>query len=128
MGASSNDERWIEIDLSDVGLNAPLVSLDELAQAASHVYERFVRYADDGWEWVIQPGNPDFDGWIYHLSNGELKVASARLLSRRVSGNEPPARQRPAHGVSEYRTRQLTGRAWTGAPGSKVWQPLSKQD
>jgi hypothetical protein len=128
MGASSNDERWIEIDLSDVGLNAPLVTLGELAQAASHVYERFVRYADEGWQWAIQPGDREFDGWIYQMSNGELKVAGARLLARRVSADEPAGQPRPAHGVSAYRTRQLTGRAWTGAPGSKVWQPLSKHD
>jgi hypothetical protein len=124
MSERGKDERWIEVDLSDAELGAPLTTLDELAQAAAYVYERFVPYADAGWQWVSQPGTRDFDGWIYQLRNGELKLAGARLLARRLGGAEPDVDVRPAHGVSEYRSRQLTGRPWTGAPGSKRWQPL----
>jgi hypothetical protein len=118
-----SEGRWIEIDLSDLGLPGNMSRLDELALATAHVYERFVPYADEGWEWVDFPGSRDFDGWL-RSSSGQT-LAGARLLSRRVATDEPAPTLRPGHGVSAYRTRQLTNRPWTAEPGSKCWRPLS---
>jgi hypothetical protein len=111
--------RWIDIDLSDLGLTH-LDSPDAVAQAASHVYERFVPYADEGWEWVTHPGSRDFSGWVY---SEQGRLLTARLLSRRAADADPEG-SRPSHGVSAYRTRQLTGRPWTAEPGSKHWRPF----
>ena len=110
--------RWIEIDLSDLGLPAAMTRLDELALATAHVYERFVPYADEGWEWVVFPGSREFEGWV--VAAGGRTLAAARLLSRRVADDNPS--NRPTHGVSAYRTRQLTNRPWTAEPGSKRWR------
>jgi hypothetical protein len=118
------EARWIEIDLSDLDLPADMPQLDQLALAAAHIYERFVPYADAGWEWVTFPGSRDFDGWVYSEVNPH-RIAAARIFSRRISVEEPAAAARPAHGVSAYRTRQLTGRPWTAEPGSKLWRSFS---
>jgi hypothetical protein len=115
--------RWIEVDLSDARLPADLHSLDNLATAAAHVYERFVRHADEGWEWVVHPGSREFDGWVVDERQGRRVIKAARLLCRRTPLDDSAA---PAsHGVSAYRTRQLTGRPWTAEPGSKLWKPFS---
>src|SRR5216683_1691070 len=119
------ETRWIEIDLADLGLPADMPTLDDLANAAAHVYERFVPYADDGWEWVTYPGSRDFDGWVYAERAQRRIVGAARLLSRRALLDESPTQSRPSHGLSAYRTRQLTGRSWTAEPGSKVWRSFS---
>jgi hypothetical protein len=116
------ETRWIEIDLSDLGLPADMPTLDHLATAAAHVYERFVPYADDGWEWVAYPGSRDFDGWVYAERPRGRVLAGVRLLSRRARAEESPTAARPSHGLSAYRTRQLTGRSWTAEPGSKLWK------
>ena len=89
------------------------------------MYERFVPYADDGWEWVTFPGSRDFDGWVYSDRARLPTIAAARLLSRRVASEEIASPTRPTHSVSVYRTRQLTGRPWTAEPGSKHWRSLS---
>ncbi len=115
--------RLIEIDLADLELPAALERMDELALAAAHVYERFVPYADEGWEWITFPGSRDFDGWVLSETSPR-HIAAARLLSRRVALDSPTS-TRPAHGVSPYRTRQLTGRPWTAEPGSKLWRSFS---
>ena len=119
--STAAEVRWIEIDLSDLGLPADMPTLDHLAVAASHVYERFVPYADEGWEWVTHPGSREFDGWV---SNDRGGLTAARLLSRRAAEATDES-SRAAHGVSAYRTRQLTGRPWTAEPGSKHWRPFS---
>jgi hypothetical protein len=119
------ETRWIEIDLSDLGLAAELPTLDDLALAAAHVYERFVPYADDGWQWVSYPGSRHFDGWVYGQRAQRRIVAGARLLSRRTTPEELAPQARPTHGLSAYRTRQLTGRPWTAEPGSKVWRSFA---
>jgi hypothetical protein len=124
-GAVGQEVRWIEIDLSDLGLPADMPTLDHLAAAASHVYERFVPYADEGWEWVTHPGSREFHGWVVGERAGQSVLLGARLLSRRAAPDESPA-GRPAHGISAYRTRQLTGRPWTAEPGSKLWKPFSR--
>jgi len=113
--------RWIEIDLADARLPGDLETLDDLATAAAHVYERFVRYADEGWEWVVHPGSREFDGWIVGERGGRQMLLGVRLLSRRTPIEEE---SHPAHGVPAYRTRQLTGRPWTAEPGSKIWKPF----
>ena len=116
--------RLIEIDLSDLGLSADLAQPDRVALATAHVYERFVPYADEGWEWVTFPGSREFDGWVVSERAFERTILGARLLSRRAEPSEEPTPSRPAHGLSAYRTRQLTGRAWTAEPGSKLWRSL----
>src|SRR5216683_3611396 len=89
------ETRWIEIDLSDLELPAEMPTLDDLAVAAAHVYERFVPYADDGWEWLSYPGSRDFDGWLYAEHAGWRILAGARLLSRRVTTDEAATAVRP---------------------------------
>ena len=122
----AQEMRWIEIDLADLELPADAQqTLDGLATAASHVYERFVPYADEGWEWVTHPGSREFQGWVVGERAGQSVLLGARLLSRRAAPDESPA-GRPAHGISAYRTRQLTGRPWTAEPGSKLWKPFSR--
>ena len=115
-----SEARLIEIDLSDLDLAAELAAPDQVALAMAHIYERFVPYADEGWEWVTFPGARAFDGWI--VSDRGLIVA-VRLLSQRGDESAAP---RSAHGVSAYRTRQLTGRAWTAEPGSKLWRSIGE--
>src|SRR4030081_1171601 len=107
------ETRWIEIDLSDLGLPAEMPSLDDLALAAAHVYERFVPYADDGWQWVTYPGSREFDGWLYSRRARRRIGAGARLLSRRAAPEEPSPQSRPTHGLGAFPPRQLTGRPWT---------------
>jgi hypothetical protein len=119
--SASDEVRWIEIDLSDLWLSADLTTPDDLAGAATHVYERFVAYADDGWEWLTYPGSREFDGWLRAERGGVEILAGARLKSRRAAAPST----RAANGVSAYRTRQLTGRPWTAEPGSKRWKPFS---
>ena len=120
-----SEVRLIEIDLSDLGLSADLSQPDQVAIATAHIYERFVPYADEGWEWVTFPGSREFDGWVVSERALDRTILSVRLLSRRAEPNEESATaSRPAHGVSAYRTRQLTGRAWTAEPGSKLWRSL----
>jgi hypothetical protein len=118
---SETETRWIEIDLSDLGLPAKMRRLDELALATAYVYERFVPYADEGWEWVVFPGSREFEGWV--IAAGGRTLASARVLSRRVAIDN--IADRPSHGVSMYRTRQLTNRPWTAEPGSKRWRSFT---
>ena len=116
------DVRSIAVDLADLELPAEMPTLDDLAVAAAHVYERFVPYADDGWEWLSYPGSRDFDGWLYTERADRRIFAGARMLSRRVTTDEAATTVRPMHGLSAYRTRQLTGRPWTAEPGSKIWK------
>jgi hypothetical protein len=119
----ASEVRLIEIDLSDLGLAADLAQPDQVALATAHVYERFVPYADEGWEWVTFPGGHQFEGWVLSERARERTILGVRLLSRRTdSTTQPSATSRPAHGLSAYRTRQLTGRAWTAEPGSKLWR------
>ncbi|HEY1297466.1 MAG TPA: hypothetical protein VGJ60_30670 [Chloroflexota bacterium] len=119
-----SEVRLIEIDLSDLRLSADLSQPDQVAMATAHIYERFVPYADEGWEWVTFPGSREFDGWVVSERAHDRTILSVRLLSRRAEPSESGAVSRPAHGVSAYRTRQLTGRAWTAEPGSKLWRSL----
>ena len=112
----------LRIDLSDLALDADLSSLDQLALVMAHVYERFVPFADEGWEWVVFPGSPHFNGWVYSERAERRIIAAARLLSKRAAPEGPAGRT--THGVSAYRTRQLTGRSWTAEPGSKLWRSI----
>jgi|SRR5579871_3133984 len=123
--AAVSEVRLIEIDLSDLGLSADLAQPDHVALATAHVYERFVPYADEGWEWVIFPGSREFDGWIVSERAFARTILAARLLSRRAEQSDKPSTARPAHGLSAYRTRQLTGHTWTAEPGSKRWLALA---
>src|SRR5258708_20070149 len=113
------ETRWIEIDLSVLGLDAELSTLDDLALAAAHVYERFVPYADDGWQWVSYPGSREFDGWVYSERARRRIVAAARLLSRRAVPEESGPQSRPTHGLSAFRTPHPPGPPCTPHPASK---------
>ena len=124
-GQQTSGARWIEIDLSDLSLSADLTDVDRLAQAISHVYERFVPYADEGWEWITFPGSRTFDGWVTSEHTQPRTISAVRLLSRRAGSADFGFGMRPTHGVSAYRTRQLTGRPWTAEPGSKLWRSFS---
>lgn len=121
----TSEAHLIEIDLSDLGLSADLSHVDQLANAISHVYERFVPYADEGWEWITFPGSRDFDGWVTSEHARPRTIAAVRLLSRRAASSDFAPGSRPTHGLSAYRTRQLTGRPWTAEPGSKLLRPFS---
>ena len=126
VGATTGEEQqWIDIDLSDLALPADTGSLDQIAAAASHVYERFAPYADEGWEWVHHPADRGFPGWVVQERDGHSVILGARLLSRRAPLQDSTPSSRASHGLSPYRTRQLTGRPWTAEPGSKRWRPLS---
>ena len=113
----TSEARLIEIDLSDLELSADLSQPDLVALATAHIYERFVPYADEGWEWVTFPGSREFDGWVI---SGKWLIG-VRLFSRRSELDSPG---HTVHGVSAYRTRQLTGRPWTAEPGSKLWRSM----
>lgn len=121
---TAGELRTIEIDLSDLRLAAEMVTLDDRANAASHVYERYTEFADEGWEWVTHPADPAFDGWVVEEQSGSRVIAGVQLPSRFV-GDATPVRP-ASHGVSAYRTRQLSGRPWTAEPGSKRWRALPR--
>ena len=116
------NERWIDVDLSDLHLSSDMGSLDHRAEVAAHIYERFVPYADEGWEWVIHPASRRFDSWVTGEGDARSEIIAARLLCRRADGENRPG-ERPAHGLSSYRTRQLTRRLWSAEPASKNYRP-----
>jgi len=120
----SDNERWIELDLSDLHLSSDMNSLDYRAEVAAHIYERFVPYADEGWEWVIHPASRRFDTWVTNGGGAGDEILAARLLCRRAEPETAPA-PRPSHGLSGYRTRQLTRRLWSAEPASKIYRPTS---
>jgi hypothetical protein len=120
----SDRERWIEVDLSDLRLSSDMSSLDHRAEVAAHIYERFVPYADEGWEWVIHPASRRFDTWVTEPTRDGDQILAARLLCRRAEPDAPHA-PRASHGLSGYRTRQLTRRLWSAEPASKIYRPLS---
>src|SRR6266851_3724652 len=107
------ETRWIEIDLSDLGLPAEMPTLDDLALAAAHVYERFVPYADDGWEWVTYPGSRDFDGWVPHSARAHRlwRQHRRRALSRRRRALQLRARLLQAPGTSWLPPRRKKARS-----------------
>jgi hypothetical protein len=115
------DQRRLFIDLSDLHLPGYLAEPDQRAAVTAHVYERFTPFADDGWEWTVFPGQLGFDGWVYETIDGHLTVVGVDLLCRRLRRTDPLWSD-PTHHVSEHRVRQLTGFAWTGAKGSKLWR------
>lgn len=117
--------RHLFIDLADLRLPGYVSQPDHRAAVAAYVYERFTPFADDGWEWTTFPGAADFDGWVYETVNGELTIVGVNLLCRR---RQLPDAQwsDPTHHVSEHRVRQLTGRPWTGARGSKIWREIER--
>jgi hypothetical protein len=117
------EQRTIFIDLRDLHLPGYLVQPDERATVASHIYERFTPFADDGWEWTILPSDAAFDGWVYENIDGRLSIVGANLVCRRPR-ERAPMWSDAAHHVSEHRVHQLTGFRWTAEPGSKVWREL----
>ncbi|MBV9321681.1 MAG: hypothetical protein JO106_17555 [Mycobacterium sp.] len=110
------------VDLSDLGLPAPLRTPDEVAAATAHVCERFTAFADDGWEWTVHPTAREFDGWVYQDTKEGPRLAGAQLrCTRLVPTSRVPAMQR-AHGVNAYRAQQLMGQPYGAEPGTKIWR------
>jgi hypothetical protein len=105
-----------------VGLPADMQTLDDVATAASHVYERFVPYADDGWEWMADPGRKEFTGWVAEDHDGRREITGVRLPVHRVAVDQRTAEAQERYRISEHRTRQLTGESWTAEPASKRWK------
>jgi hypothetical protein len=99
--------RWIFVDLADLSLAGPISSDDQRATIVSYLYERFTPFADDGWEWHVQPTDPQFSGWIYRISQEGLLLIGAQLHCRCVVTMESLAAIDPQHHVSEHRLRQL---------------------
>jgi hypothetical protein len=115
--------RVVELDLSDLRLDGDLSSPQHVAAVVAYVYERFVPFADDGWEWLDQPTSSDFQGWLREPAPRGSRLRGVRLVCRRgqrIAQLEPEPR--PVHGVSGHRTRQLTAQSWTAEPGSKIWK------
>lgn len=111
---SQVEQRWIYIDLYDLKLPAHFDSLDERADAVSHLYERFAPFADEGWEWEVHPADHKFAGWLYQAGRGGLWVAGAELLCRRVTYPGSAARVLDTHHhLSDHRRGQLVRRLWT---------------
>ena len=110
------------VGLSDLHLSSDMSSLDHRAEVAANIYERFVPYADEGWEWVIHPASRRFDSWVTGEGAAQSEIVAARLLCRRAD-DENAKGERPAHGLSSYRTRQLTRRLWSAEPASKNYRP-----
>jgi hypothetical protein len=116
------EERTIYVDLSDLRLPWQVHTLDDRAALASHVYERFVPHADDGWSWVTAPSDPEFADWVYGERDGRVTLEGARLLSRRHHAEADARPWQPVHPVTLHRLRQLAQRPWTAEPASKAWR------
>lgn len=119
------EKRRIFIDLADLKITGYLGDAGLRATIIANIYERFTPFADDGWEWIVHPGTPTFDGWVYEHVEGRLSVVGVHLECRRLKLADPNWVD-PTHHVSEYRVLQLTGTPWTAAQGSKRWQELQR--
>ena len=116
------ERRTVFLDLSDVGLSAELRTLDDVATAASHVYERFTPYADDGWEWTTDPSRREFTGWVAEEHDGRREITGVNLPVHRVARDRRAPESQQGYRVSEHRTRQRTEESWTAEPASKRWK------
>jgi hypothetical protein len=124
VGTPTVEERKIFIDLADLDLPWQIQTFDDRSTIVSHIYERFVPYADEGWVWVTLPSDPAFADWVYGERHGRVTLEGANLLSRRVSVEQAQRPRRAAHPVSLHRLRQLAQRPWTAEPASKAWRRL----
>lgn len=104
----SVEHRWIYIDLFDLRLPARMRTADDRSEAVSYIYERFTPFADEGWEWVVHPADPDFAGWVEQEHWGDTLLAGADLLCQRTRAAALPDVEEPSHFVSDHRARQLT--------------------
>jgi hypothetical protein len=114
------EHRWIYIDLFDLRLPADISKLDDRSEVVSYVYERFTPFADEGWEWVVHPADPEFTGWIVQEHWGDRLLAGADLLCRRVQADPAPGTEEPGHYVPAYRTRQLAQNRWRYQPNLRT--------
>lgn len=112
------EHRWIYIDLFDLRLPAQMRNLDDRSEVVTYVYERFTPFADEGWEWVVHPADPEFTGWVEQEHWGDQLLAGADLLCRRVQIDPAPGTEEPGHYVPAYRTRQLAQNRWRYQPES----------
>ena len=122
VGTPTVEERKIFIDLADLDLPWQIQTFDDRSTIVSHIYERFVPYADEGWVWVTLPSDPAFVDWVYGERDGRVTLEGANLLSRRVSAERVLRPGRAVHAVSLHRLRQLAQRPWTAEPASKAWR------
>jgi hypothetical protein len=123
-GVATFEEREIFVDLADLDLPWQIQTFDDRSTVVSHIYERFVPYADEGWVWVTTPSDPAFSGWVCGERDGRETLVGADLRSRRVGVEQAPGARRPVHGMSLHRVRQLAQRPWTAEPASKAWRRL----
>ena len=124
MSTPTVEEREIFIDFADLDLPWQIKTFDDRSTIVSHIYERFVPYADEGWVWVTSPSEPAFAAWVYGERDGRVTLEGANLLSRRVSADRVQRPRRAIHGVSLHRLRQLSQRPWTAQPASRAWSRL----
>ncbi|HZO28174.1 MAG TPA: hypothetical protein VFH48_19530 [Chloroflexota bacterium] len=124
VGLPAIEERTIFVDLADLDLPWQMNTLDDRATVVSHLYERFVPYADDGWVWERSPSDPALAEWVYGERDGRVRLEGAKLRSRRVDLGPAQRRWRAVHPVSLHRLRQLAQRPWTAEPASKLWRRL----
>lgn len=124
VGSPAFEERTIFVDLADLDLPWQMQTLDDRATVVSHLYERFVPYADDGWIWERSPADPELAEWVYDERDGRVTLAGAKLRSRRADLGPAQRRWRAVHQVGLHRLRQLAQRPWTAEPASKLWRRL----
>lgn len=118
------EERTIFVDLADLDLPWQMKTLGDRATVVSHLYERFVPYADDGWVWERSPADPALAEWVYGERDGRVTLEGANLRSRRANLGPGEQRWQAVHAVSLHRLRQLAQRPWTAEPASKLWRRL----
>jgi hypothetical protein len=118
-------QRRIFIDLTDLHITGYLGQPSLRAAVTANVYERFTPFADDGWEWIVGPGDPTFDGWVYQQVDDNLVVVGVHLQCSRARLANPSLVD-PTHHVSQHRMLQLTGTPWTATVGSKLWKELER--
>jgi hypothetical protein len=112
------EHRWIYIDLFDLRLPADLSSLDDRSEVVTYLYERFTPFADEGWEWVVHPADPEFTGWVEQVHWGDRLLAGADLLCGRLVTEPLPGSEDSGNYVPSYRMRQLAQNRWRYQPGS----------
>ena len=71
------EQRWIYLDLPEPKDVAYLWASEDRAELVAQLYERFVPFADDGWEWVVHPADRQFTGWVERERDGCREVVGA---------------------------------------------------
>ena len=103
------EHRWLYLDLPAPKDAAYRWALEDRAELVAQLGERFVPFADDGWEWADDPADWRFAGWVYREADGCREIVGANLLCQRVrAATAGPVAYVAPHQVSVFRERQLT--------------------